>query len=657
MDPFERAKEQIKERIELADLVQADTPVQRRGRTMVALCPFHGEKSPSFTIYPESQRYKCYGCGVSGDVFTYVAEHEGVSFREAMERLADQADVSLEGVFGAGRRKKEGPDPHKVLEQVRDWFEEQLWSPAGERARVYLEKRGLLEAAEEFGLGFHPEASGAFASYAKSARLPLDILAGSALLEMRGGSAFEKMRGRVMFPIQDDRGRICGFGGRVLPDPRIPKGEDRRPKYLNSPEAPWFSKRRILYGLRQAKRAQERQLIVVEGYTDVVALHLAGFGGAVATLGTALTTDHAKTLSRYATEGVVLLFDGDSAGARAADRAFRELVNTPLPVRIALLQDGADPADMAAVEPGLEDELRTERRAQLEDLVEGAGDALSVWFRLWRQRVDLGSDVQVQRVASECGRVLGTVEDQARREALRAAMALQLGLSERAIQVVESNRRNRPEDEPEQRRRPAPRPVPKLDKFAEEDADLLACVLGEPELVTDAIRLLEAHHQAQGGGGPESGDSDANSGESSASVGIDSGPEASQTANPLGQQPPASPITRLLRILGALQALGGWEHPEEAVRRLFTKFGEDPWARSLVDAAAERASRNRDPRGIFAVLRRVRTRRANETRLRRLRADYHRALTDSDQERAQALMREYTALKRDIEGFGNAEQA
>ncbi len=443
MDRFEEAKQAIKDAIDLVDLVQEHAPLTRRGRLFVARCPFHQERTPSFTVYPDTQHFKCYGCGIAGDAFSFVMEREGLGFRDAMEWLAERAGVSLEGVFGGGAEPR-GPrrkDVHAVLDVVQQWFERELTGNGGVAARAYLERRGLMTAAAApFRLGAHPSEAGRFARFVREQGLPGDVLAQAGLLRADG---HEPLRGRVTFPIGDDRGRIVGFGGRVLPDPRIPAAEDRRPKYLNSPESPFFNKRRLLYGLRQCKDANTRRLVVVEGYTDVIACHVAGFTGAVATLGTALTQEHAKLLERFATDGVVLLFDGDRAGRQAADRAFRELVHTSLPVRIALLPEGVDPADLVRIEPGTDPEVAAAGREELRRLVDGADDALTMWFRLLRQRLDLTVDANVQRVAAECGKILADVENRARCEALRGAMARHLGLTEGAIEIPRASRPSR----------------------------------------------------------------------------------------------------------------------------------------------------------------------------------------------------------------------
>ncbi|MBK8976736.1 MAG: DNA primase [Planctomycetes bacterium] len=594
---FETVKQRIKDAIDLVDLVQEDTPLTRRGRTFVALCPFHKERTPSFTVYPDTQHYKCYGCGVSGDVLTFVMEREGVSFREAMEMLGERAGVSTEGVFGRGRGGAGSRQRaiHEVLEQVRELFEATLHDErVGAQARSYLEQRGLLDAAREFGLGLHP-APGRLAAFARQRKLPLEVLEQAGLL---AGDGAEPMRGRLMFPIVDERGRPVGFGGRILPDPRIPKGEDRRPKYRNSPESPFFNKRRLLYGLREVKRAGTRRIVVVEGYTDVIALHLAGFTGAVATLGTALTADHGRLLERYATEGVVLLFDGDAAGRRAADRAFRELVHTPLSVRIALLPDGIDPADLVAIEPTRTAAERDAGRERLAELIEAAEDAVAAWFRILRRDVDLTDDAQVQRVAAECGRILAGVDNRARAEALRAAMAARLGLSPAAIEIPAAPRRAAAA-EPEPVRPTARRPVAPT-KHEQADLDALACLLAAPEL---GERLREL---------------------------------------------PGETAAWLDRFLGWIEQglAAGRRSRDVIVPWLFGRCEDDADARAVLAEAVDRSARIRDPRQVFAMVEAGRVRQAARQEARRMRALVQQALADGDAARADELTRKYQEVLR-----------
>ncbi|MEZ5965342.1 MAG: DNA primase [Planctomycetota bacterium] len=418
MDRFEEAKAKIKDAVDLVSLVERYLPLKRAGRNMVGLCPFHAEKSPSFTVNAATQHYKCFGCGKAGDVFSFLMEREGLDFRAAFEALAERAGVSIDGVFkqgGGGEGRSARTAAAQALGAVNAYFQAALQSGVGEAARSYLDRRGLLAAAEAFGLGFHPP-GGELNRFVRARKLPHDLLQAAGLFGRDGMR--EPFAGRLTFPIVDEAGRIVGFGGRVL-------AAGQEPKYLNSPESPHFNKRRLLFGLRQAKEAGVRRLIVVEGYTDVIACHLAGFQGAVATLGTSLTADHARLLLRWATEGVVLLFDGDRAGRQAAERALRELSNVDIEVRIAFLPEGKDPADILAEgdEPG----------QRMRALLAQAEDPVVSWFKLLRERHDLRDAVGAARAAQECAALLSGVENPVRRDTMLRRMAPWFGGDEGAL--------------------------------------------------------------------------------------------------------------------------------------------------------------------------------------------------------------------------------
>ncbi|MEM7202165.1 MAG: DNA primase [Planctomycetota bacterium] len=488
MDRYEEVKLRVKEANDLVTVIESYLPLKRAGRNLLALCPFHQEKTPSFTVFPDRQYFQCYGCGKGGDVYAFVMEREGVEFKEAVELLAQRVGVSTEGAFGRGR-SNEGPrvDAAGVLDRVASWFQQVLQSAAGAPVRDYLESRGLAGGIDTFRLGAHPRERGALAELARRQKLPTSVLEQAGLL--RGGR--EPFSGRLMFPIEDARGRIVGFGGRAM--------DDAPAKYLNSPESPWFLKRKTLYGLRQVKDAGERRVIVVEGYTDVIACHVAGVRGAVATLGTALTPDHGQTLGRYANDGVVLLFDGDRAGKAAAEKAYAELVRTELHLRAALVPDGGDPADLLAPRPGASEADQEARRQQFDALVDGAEDALGLWFRLKRGRMDLSADANVAAVVQECGRVLEGVEDPARRAILLSRMARSLGLDDGTMRASLARRRpaRRADADapPPEASAPPPREASPLDNA---DMELLACVLAAPELAELAAAEAAIREELRG---------------------------------------------------------------------------------------------------------------------------------------------------------------
>lgn len=491
MDRFEDAKLRIKDATDLVALIESYLPLRPRGRLLVALCPFHAENSSSFTVYREEQFFKCYGCGKTGDAFTWLMERDGLTFREAMELLADRAGISLEGVFQTGRREEpKGPDPYEALAAVAGFFQRVLLAKdAGQIARDYLDQRGLSAAIASWRLGCHP-APGALSRFAQEQNLPRDVLEGAGLL--RNGR--ELFAHRLMFPIEDERGRTVGFGGRVLPGApgSDGDGEFKPPKYLNSPESPFFNKRRVLFGLHNVKKAGQRRVVVMEGYTDVIASHLAGFTGACASLGTAFTREHARTLERYATAGLVLMFDGDRAGMQAAERAVRELVNSNLNVRIAMMGDAdgqaKDPADVVVARAGEDPELVEQRRAKFADVLDGAEDWLSVWFRLLRRRLDLSQATNVDAAAQECAALLALVESPVRQAALLEQMARHLAVPAPTLQRVLQKRRRPTERAREAAAADSPDSAPAAvaavpaTPMARAEQDVVSCILAQPKL-------------------------------------------------------------------------------------------------------------------------------------------------------------------------------
>ena len=616
MDRFEDAKLRIKEGNDLVALIEQYQPLRPRGRTLVSLCPFHPENSPSFTVFKETQHFHCFGCGKTGDVFTWLMERDGLSFREAMEVLAERAGVSLEGVFqrGPGRdAQKKARTAYEALALVADFFHRSLLTPEGQPARDYLESRNLGDAIVPWTLGYHPFGDGGLRQFARENQVPVEVLEQSGLL--RNGR--EIFAGRLMFPIVDERGRTVAFGGRVVPGApgSEPRGDYKPPKYLNSPESPFFHKRRVLYGLRAAKQAGQRRLIVMEGYTDVIACHMAGFEGAVASLGTAFTAEHARIVERYADQGVVLMFDGDRAGKQACERAHRELINSRLMVRIALVSDGSedakDPADLVLARGDEDPELVVERRARFADSIDGAQDAMTVWFRLLRQRYDFRQPVNVEAAARECAALLEQVEVPVRQVALRQAMARHLDMPEQALQRLlrDSTRTRRNDRGGEQGMQDPdlnetvlpdlPDAQPTLLQKAE--AEILACVLAQPDLL----------------------------------VGIDF------DETPLEVQE----IVQLFDW--AVEALAlGRNSGADVFRYLFTRAADQPALQTMLALAHDRAGRMKEPAEVLTGIMDGRRHRVQGTQRRSLREQYLAAIQAGDADTAAELQQAMLDSKR-----------
>lgn len=344
--------DKVRERTDLAELAAEVTKVKRSGRSVMAVCPFHNEKTPSLSIDPARGLYHCFGCGKSGDVFSWVEETQGVDFTGALELLARRAGITLaQSVGEAKRRTRREALVAAVADAVAFYTERLKTAPDAAPARSYLRGRGYDgEVVDRFALGYAPSEWDALARHlrAHGHRDEMVIAAGLASRSRRG-SLIDRFRGRIMFPIYDLRGDPVGFGARLL--------EGDGPKYLNSPETPIYHKSRLLYGLNWAKSEIVRsgEAVVVEGYTDVIAFHLAKRATAVATCGTALVGEHLDLLRRF-TERIVLAFDADAAGTGAALRGFDKAMPGELDLRVGVLPEGRDPADL--VHDGETDVLR-----------------------------------------------------------------------------------------------------------------------------------------------------------------------------------------------------------------------------------------------------------------------------------------------------------
>ena len=338
--------DELRLRTPLPSLIGRRAKLARSGRNWKACCPFHNEKSPSFYIYDD--HYHCFGCGAHGDAVSFVMQSEGAGFMEAVERLASEAGLDVpKPTPEAAQRERTARDLHSVMASAEAAFSRRLHLPEGRPALDYLLKRGLTpETIRDFGLGWASGTRGAIAAdLTPEGVTPAQLLEAGLVREGEGGEAARDFFfNRVIFPIRDRRGRTIAFGGRTL--------GDGQPKYVNSPETPLFSKRRALYGLDRAKEATFRgaRLLAAEGYMDVIALHQAGFGGAVAPLGTALTEEQLQELWRLHPEPV-LCFDGDAAGGRAAARVAILALAQLAPersLRLATLPAGEDPDTLIA---------------------------------------------------------------------------------------------------------------------------------------------------------------------------------------------------------------------------------------------------------------------------------------------------------------------
>ncbi len=366
MDPVE----EIKHRLDIVDIVSETVDLRKTGKNYIGFCPFHDNKrTPAFVVFPETGTWRCFGCNEGGDVFTFVMKREGWDFRQALEHLAERAGVTLEPRRAEDAAEKEAHQRlYDLMEEAVAFYRHHLHTPAGKQALDYLHKRGLTdETIEAFGLGYAPRAWEAARTYFTGKGYTDDDLIAAGLLTHRDdGRIYDRFRHRVMFPIRDARGRAVGFGARTL-DP------DGIPKYLNSPQTDIFDKSRLLYGLDKAGKAirQRDQVVIVEGYMDVIGLYQAGFPNAVSPMGVALNEGQLRTLKRF-TRHMVLALDPDAAGIRATLRSMdvardalreadgfrfdpRGLLHQEnrlkADLRVALLPDGQDPDEIALADP------------------------------------------------------------------------------------------------------------------------------------------------------------------------------------------------------------------------------------------------------------------------------------------------------------------
>ncbi len=393
--------ERVKDQADIVEVVSQRTDLRRAGARMTGLCPFHDERTPSFSVDPVAKLYHCFGCQAGGDVISFVQEKEGLEFGEAVESLAERYGVELERESEdpraeAARRKR--ARLYELLQRTAEFYARFLWeSPKAAKAREYLVGRGLSEEVlREFGVGMAPPVWDQVLVSSQRAKFTLPELVGAGLIQKgRQGGHYDRFRKRITFPIRDQRGRVLGFGARAL-------SADQKPKYLNSPEGELYRKSETLYGIDRARGAiaKSRRVIVVEGYTDVLALQQAGIPESVAIMGTAITPEQVKMLSALDPETVVLALDADRAGADAMIRAQRVARGKQIDLRVAAMPEDADPADMLAA-----GELERFR-----ELVEGAVDLVEFRVETILSRADLGDPTGRERALAAVAPVVKATE-------------------------------------------------------------------------------------------------------------------------------------------------------------------------------------------------------------------------------------------------------
>ncbi len=368
----------MQDKIDIETVISSHVNLKRRGKTLVGLCPFHNEKTPSFTVYPESRSFYCFGCGAGGDVISFVRRIENLDYIEAVKAVAQMAGVSMpedgyDDTLSKQRQRLLGAN-----REAARFFHEQLMNPKNKDALNYFLKRGLdRNTIRRFGLGYAPNDWRELTNHLKSKGFTEHelVLANLARRSDKNGRAnyYDNFRNRVMFPIIDLRGNVIAFGGRVM--------DDSKPKYINTSDTLVYKKSNGVFGLNLAKNANENKLILVEGYMDVIALHQAGFTNAIACLGTAFTAEQANLLSRYADE-IIICYDNDGAGRTATARALGVLSKTGLKLRVVQMSGGKDADEI----------IRTHGKERFADLLKGAASTTEYKLLEARAKYDLNTD-------------------------------------------------------------------------------------------------------------------------------------------------------------------------------------------------------------------------------------------------------------------------
>ena len=438
--------DEVVARNDIADVVSSYVTLTRKGSNLFGLCPFHNEKTPSFSVAPDKQIYHCFGCKKGGSVINFIMEIEGLSFPEAVAFLAKRANLPLpaeEEQTGADRMRR------RVLELNRTaarWYYEQLQQPQGAAVQSYLDRRQIRKnIAVRFGMGASLNEWDALThamrakGYSKE-----ELLAAGLAAAGKNGGIYDKFRNRLMLPVIDSRGDVVGFGSRVI--------DNSSPKYMNTTETVAFSKRRVLYGLNLAKKTKRPNIILCEGNLDVVTLHQAGFDNAVASMGTALTQEQVRLLSRF-TKELVLCYDNDKAGQLATDRALELLRNTEFKVKVLRLPQRL--VDGNYVKQDADDFIKYQGRDAFENLLSGSENGVEFTMSQIAGRYDLKDDKGRIGYAGEIAEALCKLDDPVEREVYttRAAEAASLPVDAMRMEVSRAAKRQRAKARKQQERR------------------------------------------------------------------------------------------------------------------------------------------------------------------------------------------------------------
>lgn len=470
--------EEIRFKNDIVDVIQASLDLKKAGATFKACCPFHKEKTPSFVVNAQRQIFHCFGCGKGGDVFKFIMEYEGVDFMGSVRMLAERAGVQLELEEGPGHVSDKDL-LFKINREVCELYQDLLLNDKrAEVARNYLSGRKInREIAAQFKIGYSPDEWDYIVNWGKQQKYKMDLLERVGLVirktDENGSRYYDRFRGRIVFAILDEQGRVVGFSGRTL------EKDAQGAKYVNTPETPLFHKSRVLYGLSFARRkiVEAREAIICEGQIDVIRCHQAGFETAVASQGTAFSEDHIRIISRYA-DSVVMVFDPDTAGQNAAIRTAQLCIAAGLAVRVATLPKGQDPDSM----------ILAEGAEAFQGVLDSAASAVAYQAQVMSERENVRSEVGAMRVAREVLQTISKSPNAVQRERLVREAAQKLELNPSAL--FEELRKSMRKEASSARHRV---PEQTIDVAAPAEEEELCRHLAQAEDAPEAIDLVKRY--------------------------------------------------------------------------------------------------------------------------------------------------------------------
>ena len=409
--------EEVRQSNDIIDVISQYVRLKRSGRNYFGLCPFHNEKSPSFSVSPDKQIFHCFGCGVGGNVFTFLMKIEGINFIEAVQMLAEKSQIQLPTLANSGDSAKEElkTKVYQVNEFTAQYYHQKLYLPESKIAQEYVKKRKLSnETLKSFRIGFSGKFDELYRELVKQGFAEREILESGLVNKNEQGKFIDRYRNRLMFPICDARGRVIAFGGRVL--------DDSKPKYINSPENVVYSKGRHLFGLNVAKKGDIKKLLIVEGYMDVISLHQRGITNVVAPLGTALTQQQGWLL-RKNTEQIILSFDSDGAGQTAINRSIEILQNMGCDMRVLQMEGAKDP-DEYIIKYG---------NARFQNLMDKALSLVEFKVKQLKQNLDLDNTVDKIKFLNEIAKLIAKIDNSMEREVYIENISKTYDVSKEAI--------------------------------------------------------------------------------------------------------------------------------------------------------------------------------------------------------------------------------